>query len=188
MLVLYGKFNKQSGGISVRKFFTVFQFSISIILIICGIMIDKQMEFFKHTDTGVNRQNIVMMPFSPNIGKHYTVFKKDLHSLPGIQQISVALHPMYKGYDIMGIKPENSDQMVLLPMLAVDQNFISLLRLKWKTPPADSLFYLDKKKVILNETAVEKLVLGTNPIHKKVDVQLNFVLYHSVHFFVSIDQ
>jgi putative ABC transport system permease protein len=79
---------------------------------------------------------------------------------------------MYKGYDIMGIKPENSNEMVLLPMLAVDQNFISLLGLEWKIQPSDSFFYLNDKKVILNETAVEKLSLGINPMHKKVDDQI----------------
>jgi putative ABC transport system permease protein len=172
VLVLYGKLSKQSGGISVRKFFTVFQFSISIILIIGSILIDKQMYFIRHTDTGVNRQNVVMMPFPAGVGKHYTAFRKEIQSLPGVQQLSVALHPLYKGYDIMGTKPENSNQMILLPMLAVDQNFISLLGLKWKTAPADSFFYLQKKTAILNETAVEKLNLGPNPINKKVDDQI----------------
>lgn len=172
VLVLYGKLSNQSGGISVRKFFTVFQFSISIILIIGSILIYKQMYFFRHADTGVDKQNVVMMPFGQGVGKHYTAFKKDIQDIPAVQQLSVALHPLYKGYDIMGITPENSSQMILLPMLAVDQNFIALLGLKWKFEPSDSFFYLNDKKAILNETAVEKLKLGMNPVNKKVDDQI----------------
>ena len=71
VVVLYGKLSRQGGGISVRKFFTVFQFSISVILIVCGIVINKQIDFFRNTDTGVNRENIVLIPFTSNAAKHY---------------------------------------------------------------------------------------------------------------------
>jgi putative ABC transport system permease protein len=87
VLVLYGKISNQSGGTSVRKFITVFQFSISIILIVGSMLIYKQMHFFRHADTGVNRQNVVMIPFSAGAGKHYTAFKKDLQSLSGCSAI-----------------------------------------------------------------------------------------------------
>src|SRR5688572_17391828 len=44
-LILYGKFSGNSGGLSVRKFVTVFQFTISVILITCGIVIQRQLDF-----------------------------------------------------------------------------------------------------------------------------------------------
>jgi putative ABC transport system permease protein len=171
VLVLYGKLSKQSGGISLRKFFTVFQFTISIILIVCGIVIGKQMYFIKHADTGVNRQNVVMIPFSAGAGKHYSAFQKEMRSLPAVQQLSTAVYPMYKEQDIMGARPKNSNQMILVPMLSADQNFISLLGLKWKIAPSDSLFYLKKNTVILNETAVEKLNLVNHPLNEKINGQ-----------------
>ena len=115
VVVLYGKLGRQSGGISVRKFFTVFQFSISVILIVCGIVINKQIDFFRNTDTGVNRENIVMIPFTSNAAKHYDALKKDLSSISATRQISTALHPMYKGYDIMGTKAASTGQIVLIP-------------------------------------------------------------------------
>ncbi len=194
VLVLYGKFSKQSGGISVRKFFTVFQFSISSVLIICGIVIDRQMYFFKHADTGVNRQNIVMMPFSSTVGKHYIVLKKDIQSLPGIGQLSVALHPMYKGYDIMEIKPENSNEMVLLPMLYVDQNFISVLRLKWKTTPVDSLFYLDLAmlknyfKIAIRNVARHKAYAAINITGLAVGIASCLLLFTVVMYELSYEK
>jgi putative ABC transport system permease protein len=51
----------------------------------------------------------------------------------------------------------------------VDQHFISMLGLKWKLPPADSLFYRKKNTIVLNETAIQKLNLGQNPLNLKVD-------------------
>ena len=54
--------SKTAGGVTVRKVFTTLQFAISVGLIICGIVIDRQLYFFRHTDTGVNRDNVVMIP------------------------------------------------------------------------------------------------------------------------------
>src|SRR5215204_4884315 len=170
--VLYGKLNRESNGISVRKFFTVFQFSVAVVLIVCGMVISKQVSFFKNTDTGVNRENIVMIPYTPEVAKHYNVFKSDISSIPGVRQISTALHPLYKGYDVMGTIPVNSTKIVFLPTLSVDQHFIQMLGLKWKIKPADSLFYHKQNAAILNETAIEKLGLDADPINKKMDNEL----------------
>jgi putative ABC transport system permease protein len=166
--VLYGKLGR-TGTINVRKVFTVFQFSIAIIFIICGIVMQRQMHFFRHKDTGINRENIVMVPFGSNVSKHYAAFKGEVRAVPGIRQISIALHPLFKGYDMMGITPPATGKMILMPTLDVDQQLIPMLGLKWKLPPSDSFFYRTKNKIVLNETGVEKLSLGQNPINQKVD-------------------
>jgi putative ABC transport system permease protein len=171
VLVLYGKLNKQSGGVSVRKFFTVFQFSISVALLICALVIGRQLQYFKQANTGVARENIIMLPFSARIGQHYAAFRNDVASLPGIAQTSAALHPMYKGYDMMATKPQNSNDMVLVPTLMVDQHFIPMLNLQWKTVPPDPLFYRNRQAVLLNETAIEKLALGNDALAQKIDDQ-----------------
>jgi putative ABC transport system permease protein len=166
--VLYGK-ARQGRSISMRKFFTVFQFSIAVVFIICGIVMQKQMDFFRHKDTGINRQNIVMMPFGTAATKHYVAFKEEIRSVPGIQEFSIALHPLFKGYDMMGITPPGSDKMMLIRTLDVDQHFIPMLGLKWIHAPGDSFFYKKKNSIVLNETAIEKLGLGPHPVNQKVD-------------------
>jgi len=168
--VLYGKFSRQSGGLSVRKFFTVFQFTISVALIICAIIIDRQMYFFRHTDTGVNRENIVMIPFEQSIGKHFSAFKHETESLSGVQQTTVAHYPMYKGYDIFFTKEKNSNVNVTLPVFSVDENFISTLGLQWKFKPDEALDF-NKNQVIINEATIAKLDLDpNNPLHKKISI------------------
>lgn len=164
--VLYGKFSKKSAGVSVRKFFTVFQFTVSMLLIISGIVIDRQMYFFRHADTGVNRENIVMVPFSAAIGKHYSTFTNEAGRLSSFQQTAACRYPMYKGYDMFFTKAKNSSADISIANINVDKNFISLLDLQWKIKPADSFFYNTRKAVILNESAVEKLNLGATPLNE----------------------
>lgn len=170
--VLYGKFSSQRGGIGVRKFFTVFQFTISVILIICGIVIDQQISFFREAETGVDKENVIMIPFSKEVGSHFDPFKEEIQSLPAVRKSSVARYQMYGSHNMISAKLKNSDEMVFLPMLSVDQNFISLLGLKWKIPPNDSLFYQSHKTTaIINESAMQKLDLDANPIKQKIDNQ-----------------
>lgn len=166
--VLYGKLAKR-GNLNVRKFFTVFQFAIAVAFIICGIIIQKQIRYFRTADTGLDRENIVMIPFGENMAQHAVAFKQDASAVAGVQNSSIALHELFKGYDMMGVTPKETNKMILMPVLDVDQQFISLLGLKWKLPPTDTLFYKKKSSVLLNESAVEQLQLGQNPLNRQVD-------------------
>jgi len=163
--VLYGRLGKQASGISVRSFFTVVQFTISAGLIVCCIVIQQQMYFVYHADTGVNRSNIVMVPFTQTIGKHLPAFKQQNGALPSTQQISIAQYAMYKGYDIHVYGPPTKP--IALPALEVDENFIPMLGLKWKYPPTDPLYYKNKKVSVINEATAETLGLAGNPVNTR---------------------
>ena len=128
------------------------------------------MYFFRHTDTGVEKDNIVMIPFDPSIGDHYASFKQEAASLAGIEETATANYPMYKGYDEFISKSKSTNTDVALPIIAVDKNFIPLLGLRWKRAPDDSFFYQKQNQLIINETAIEKLNLNNNPVHKKIFV------------------
>src|SRR6185312_8402585 len=96
VITLKGKMSKQAGGKSVRKVFTTFQFVISIALIVCGIIIDRQLYYFRHIDTGIDRENVVMVPVKEGFGKQYQSFKREVRSLAGVSQVATAGYPMYK--------------------------------------------------------------------------------------------
>jgi len=163
VVTLKGKMGKQSGGILIRKIFTTLQFSISVALIVCGIVIDRQLYFFRHTDIGVDRENVVMIPIGGNF-KNYPAFNHDIRTLAGVSAVSTSRYGMFSYMDMYGIPGKTKDETVMLPSLAVDKDFFSLLGLKWKYPPLpyDNLGTGDK--VILNELAVEKLHLARNPV------------------------
>lgn len=170
VLVLYSRTTSNNTGKGVRKLFTVFQFTISIILIICAISINRQLFFLRTAQTGINGDNVLMVPFSSTAGKHYTSLNKEISSLANVEQTSVALKAMYKSYDMMAVVPKNSGKVLMMRSLYVDRHFIPMLGLKWKIKPADSIGYLnDRSSVIINETAAEKLNLGSDPINKKID-------------------
>ena len=167
---LNGRFFKNGKGISVRKFFTVFQFSISIVLIICSFVIDRQMYFMRYAETGVQKENVIMIPFEKTVGNHLVSFKEEITSLPVIKESSVALNPMYGGYNLYIVKNKTSDEDIFLPTFHVDQNFVSLLGLEWKTKPDETFFNFNQNTTaILNEAALEKLTFDKNVIEETIN-------------------
>jgi putative ABC transport system permease protein len=163
VVTLKGKMGKQSGGVIIRKIFTTLQFSISVALIICGIVIDRQLYFFRHTDTGVDRDNVVMIPVSGSF-KNYPAFSHDIRALAGIGAVSTSRYGLFSYIDMYGIPGKTKDETVMLPSLAVDQDFFRLVGLKWKYPPLPHDNLGAGNKVVLNELAVEKLHLPANPV------------------------
>lgn len=162
-VTLKGKMSKQSGGVIIRKIFTTLQFSISVGLIICGIVIDRQLYFFRHTETGINRDNVIMIP-AGNALKSYPAFKQDVMSLPGISNVATSRYGMFVSYDMIGISGNSKDESMMLRGLTVDKNFFSILGLKWKYRPLPNSRLDAGSKVIINELAIEKLHLPVNPI------------------------
>jgi putative ABC transport system permease protein len=165
--VLYGRLT-QSGNVCARKIFTVFQFTIAVVFIISGIIIQKQIKYFKTADTGMNRENVLMVPFDKNLADHAGTFSQNVNAIAGVQQTSMTLQPMFKAYSMTGVIPPLTNKMIMMPIMDVDRQFISMLGLKWKDAPTDSLFFRSKNAVILNETAVEQLQLGQDPIGKQI--------------------
>jgi putative ABC transport system permease protein len=159
--VLYGRLSRRRGGEGVRKAFIFLQFTISMSLVLCSVIIGKELYYIRHTDTGLDRDNVVMIPFGTNL-LHYEAFKREVQALPGIRQAATAHYPMYKGYDAFSAKLPGSDKEFMLNVLTVDNDFISLLGLQWKEQPAIQADVYDDAHILLNETAVDKLGLSSD--------------------------
>jgi len=161
---LKGKMGKQSGGVTVRKVFTTLQFAISVGLIICGIVIDRQLYYMRHAETGVNKDNVVMIPAGQAFQDHYTAFSQEIKNLSGVSQVSTSQTKMFGGYNMYMVSSKNTKEQTMLPALAVDQNYISVLGLKWKYPPLPNSNIAGRNKVVINEEAIAKLHLEPNPV------------------------
>jgi putative ABC transport system permease protein len=164
VVTLKGKMGKQAGGVTVRKIFTTLQFAISIGLIICGIVIDRQLYFFRHADTGIDKDNVVMVPIGSSVGKKYPAFKHDVQSLAGVSGVATSHTAMFKGYDVSFFDGKAKGENVAIAFLIADKNFMQTLGLKWKYPPAANIELVSRTKTIINESAITALHLPANPI------------------------
>lgn len=161
---LKGKMSKATGGVTVRKVFTTFQFAMSAGLIICGIVIDRQLYYFRHADTGMNRENVVMIPVHNTFGTNYAAFKQDVQALSGIENTATSHYGIFQGFDMISFNGKTKDDVTMVPSLTADDQFIKTLGLKWKYAPATGEKLAGMDRVVINEAAIEKLHLPANPV------------------------
>ncbi|TWJ04886.1 putative ABC transport system permease protein [Mucilaginibacter frigoritolerans] len=166
---LKGKFSKGTGGTVIRKIFTTLQFTISVALIICGLIINKQLYFFRHTDIGINKDNIIMIPVSNSFGNNYPSFKQDVRSIAGVSGIATSHYALFKGYDMFFYSGKTkNDKGVALASLVVDKDFITTMGLQLKYPSIMTIDFSGKNKVLINEVAAEQLHLPVDPVGSKL--------------------
>ncbi|MFC2157617.1 ABC transporter permease [Acidobacteriota bacterium] len=89
---------RKQRGSSFRKVLIVFQFSISVGLILSTLIVSKQLRYIQNKDLGSNRENVVTLYNNPDLEKRFKVFKEELRRETGILNItSAAQRPMQVG-------------------------------------------------------------------------------------------
>jgi putative ABC transport system permease protein len=78
--VLKGAFQKVNALITPRKVLVVLQFSFAIILIICTIIVEKQIDYARHRQSGYEQNKLVFTFVQGDVLQHYDAIKRDLLS------------------------------------------------------------------------------------------------------------
>ncbi len=165
--VLKGIFKNAAGGQWLRKGLIVGQFAASIILIAGTMIVYRQMHYMQNQDLGanINKTVVIKGAFGGLTDSAYndvfSAFKEDILKLPGVKSITSSSAVM--GEEILWSTNWNkirggSKQTVNLFHLGVDDDFIGSYGLKIIAGhPFSHAVGENKRKIILNETAVHAL-------------------------------
>ena len=82
--VLKGKLSAGFKGGGLRSFLVVFQFGISVFLIIGTLVIKNQLSFIQTTNLGYNRNQVLVIKNPYELNKATNTFKNELNQLPGV--------------------------------------------------------------------------------------------------------
>lgn len=89
---------KGSGAAYIRKGLVVLQFTISIALIICTIIINNQVQHIKNRDLGYNKENVIQTGLRGKMQDNFTVIKNQLLASGYIENAALSdLNQLYMG-------------------------------------------------------------------------------------------
>jgi len=164
--VLKGKFSSGNQGSSLRRVFIVFQFMVSVVMIICSMVVQKQLTYLQTKKIGMNKEQILVIPLSNEARKHTGALKHDLKQEAGVQQMGASSLSMFSGgWNMYFTKTPTTNEDVSINNMEVDEGFLKILQLDWKVKPADiEQLAFGNNKIVINETAVEKLKIAEKPI------------------------
>lgn len=99
VFVLKGIKMKSGSAALVRRGLVVIQFSVSIILIICTIIIFQQIEHVKNRKLGYDINNQIVMDLQGNMGKQFNSVKQDLLNTGVVENAALSDHETIYGGD-----------------------------------------------------------------------------------------
>nr|WP_067055883.1 ABC transporter permease [Mucilaginibacter sp. L294] len=165
--VLKGALKLDSGTTLFRKGLVVFQFTLSVVMIIGTIIVARQMNFIQSRNLGYDRENLIYLPADGELASKYTTFKTEALKMPGIQSITVSSSsPTVIANGTVGVEWTGKDpnNRIRFVQAAVGYDFIKTLKLNLlggrdfsKDFPTDTAGY------IINETAMKRMGY-VNPI------------------------
>lgn len=169
---LRGTVSNPAGSSLFRKSLLVIQFAITMLLIVGTLVIRDQLHFVLNKDLGMNRENMLVVNLSQDIGQRFETYKAELSKIPEIKQITAASgNPLNYGRSSSSASWEgkNPDDQYEIKIITVNDDFMSTLEMDIKTGRNFSSELNDSLSYIINEVAAE--VMGfDDPIGKKLSI------------------
>ena len=163
----------KAGPALLRKIFVVFQFTLSIILVISTIVIYKQLHFFSNTDLGYNKYNLCYFEMGDDFNSKYGALKSELLQHPGILNVTADNEmPTGSGNSTSSVNWEGKDpnEKIKFRLYFVDYDFFETFKMQMAQGRSfSSTFSLDRNGYILNEEAVRRINLDS-PVGKRFSV------------------
>jgi len=160
-----------AGNIFLRKGLVVFQFTLSIILIVGMIVTYRQMNYIQAKNLGYDRDNLLYIPIEGELANKYTLFKQQASEIPGILDISKMRNsPTVIEHHTGSISWPGKDPNLTVSFAdgVVGYDFVKTMKLQLKEGRDFSKeFGTDSISYMLNETAVNKIGF-INPIGETV--------------------
>ena len=93
--VLKGEITQGTAGSLFRKILVVIQFSVSVIMIICTMVVFRQLNYLKSMDQGFDQKNVVSLELNRAMVQKYPVLKQILLENPNIKFVSSTNTPCW---------------------------------------------------------------------------------------------
>ena len=129
--VLKGRFKSNKKSLVLRNGLVIFQFAISIILIIATITVNKQINYMLGDQLGFKKDHVIVVNNAFRLQKNTKVFTDELANMPGINSVSKAStvpgNENFFGitYQVAGSKKPMTGRGIV-----VDENYAKLLDLE----------------------------------------------------------
>ncbi|WP_221394003.1 ABC transporter permease [Dyadobacter sp. NIV53] len=159
---LKGKLRTNISAVIIRKGLVVFQFTMSMILILGSMLISRQMNYLSNQNLGFNKNQKIILPLqSAESANNYKILKNDLEN--NSQILSSAKGSTYPGIEniqdmLFYGEGKSKSESVDISTANIEDDYLKALGIKLLQGRGFSKeFTSDSNAVVLNEVAIKKL-------------------------------
>ena len=167
--VLKGTFKKANALVSTRKALVILQFTFAIILIICTLIVERQIRYAEDRDAGYDRHNLVYTYAQGDFPQHYQAIKSELLSSGAVVSVTASWSPITQhwsdgwGYSWPG--STETDKKIDFIHYGSDADFVKTMGATLVAGRDIDVYKYptDSSAIMLNEEAVKQMHVS-NPI------------------------
>ncbi len=164
--VLKGNLQSAFKGVALRRALVVFQFGLSVIIIISTLVVNNQITYMRNKSLGFDKKNVLSIRTNPELLKSYEVFRNEVLKRPIITSIAIgAANPMeINGRAAFDWKGKSSNDDTYFNVADCDYDYIATLGftlVEGRNFSRD--FPSDSNSFIVTEEVVKRMGF-TNPI------------------------
>ncbi|MRR19941.1 FtsX-like permease family protein, partial [bacterium] len=170
--VLKGEITQGSAGSLFRKILVIIQFTVSVIMIVCTLVVFRQLNYLKNMDQGFDQENVLSLDLNGPMVRQYPVLKQVLLENPNILYVTSTSSRVGEGSGKLLFNVETDQGMAQrgINFAIADHDFVETLGIEMvdgrdfqDDMPSDTL-----SGVIVNETFVKRMG-WSDPIGKKIE-------------------
>lgn len=186
--VLKDKVKHGKVGIYTRELLVIFQFIISIILIIVSSVILKQVNYIYSKNLGFDKENIVIIN-SSHLEENVSTFKNEILKRANITSVTNGRSPMIGGWpDTWSWDGENTNKRLQVSRINSDSDYLNTLKIDLLKGHFFSEQGFDSTSIVINqkfaqfigdENILGKRIYFREQAYKVIGITDNF---HSSHF------
>lgn len=167
-IVLKGDIRSGFKSSKLRNSLVTLQFVISIVLICCTLIVQKQLEFMRSRKLGFDKDNVLVIKNADRVDNQQALIN-ELKLLPSVQAVGSSEFQPIDDYDgTVAVTEEDQETRKLVRACHSDYDYIPTVQMEIKSGRNFSRdFVSDSSAVILNEVAASYL-FESDPLGKKV--------------------
>ena len=154
-----------------RKGLVVFQFTLSLILMVGTVVIYRQMNYIQSRNLGFDRENVISISLEGDLNKNLKAFKTEVLQTPGIKSVTTTSdHPM----SIYNLSPDlqwsgkSEKEASSISSVFVDYDYFETMNIRMKDGRAFSHdFASDSGAYLINEAAANMMGMK-NPVGQTI--------------------
>ncbi len=167
--IFKSNFKSSNIGTGARKGLVLFQFVITIALIVCAVIIRKQLDYVQHANLGFNKNNVVVIPLNTQeAANNAEVYQTEIRRNPGVILTTDASdYPGSSNFSRSTFETTGANtRTIWMNSLYVDSTYIKTLGIKIIKEKGYTAS-ASGNEILINETA-EKEIGFAEPIGKEL--------------------
>jgi putative ABC transport system permease protein len=170
---LKGTFTGDKSGTLLRKGLIVFQFVVSLFVIICTVLMDKQIEFMEDKELGFKKDNVMVIEVKDTTtANHMEAIRTELKKNPNILSAATSYGTPGMGVDgsVMWVERDTAMAQQSMTIIWSGPDYLKTMGIEVVdgrdfNPDSEAEYQM---KFLVNETGAKEFGWGDNAVGKKV--------------------